>query len=258
MDGQEFTKLSINTKTVVGNLPNEILLKVFTKLWRAALKNVRLTSKRWSELSAGLMFERIYSSPAKTVIENFTLITSNPLLCTNITEVVYDARIFSLDDVLTQDMEKKRETVLDVYHGCQEDDYDPLSGSQLQQATENLHRLYEEQQDILDNARDTKAFIAGLRNLPRLEDLTIPARLPFRDVAYVGAVEEYQHLGYVLKLDKLIDIAVLPKEDISRANYFHLFGPGDLWQKTQWSSQGINHLFEVCGLGQRCVCHCGN
>lgn len=211
MDGQEITKLSITTNTVVGDLPNEILKLAFMRLRRAVLKNVRLTSKHWNELSAGLMFERIYFSTAKTVIENFTLITSNPLLCTNITEVVYDARVFSVGNKSPQSIEKKREIFTDFSHEYNEDlEYEPLSSSQLQEATDNLQHLYQEQQDILENARDTKALIAGLRNLPRLEDLTIPGMVYCRDTI----ADEYPHRAYVTKLNKLISSAILPKGDV--------------------------------------------
>ena len=253
MDGQEIMKLSITTNTLVGDLPNEVLRKAFMRLRRAVLKNVRLTSKHWSELSAGLMFERIYFSPAKIVIENFTLITNNPLLCTNITEVVYDARVFSVGNTSPQSIEKKRELFTDFFRGdsfYNEDlEYEPLSSSQLQEATDNLQHLYQEQQDILDNARDTQALIAGLRNLPRLEDLTIPG------MYFCGAtiVDEYPHRAYVTKLNKLISGAILPKGDVLRLKRFCRSGIQDAWQEIQWSPEGIYHLFHVSGLGQKGV-----
>ena len=257
MDGQEITKLSITTNTVVGDLPNEVLKKAFMRLRREALKNVRLTSRHWSELSAGLMFERIYFSPAKTVIENFTLITSNPLLCINITEVVYDARVFSLDNLSPQSIEKKREAFTEFFHEDSESNedlwYEPLSSSELQQATDNLQRLYEEQQDILENAHDTKALVAGLRNLPRLEDLTIPRMVYCKSTI----TDEYPHRAYVTKLNKLISGAILP-EDVLRLERFCCSGIQGAWQATQWSPQGIYHLFHVSSLSHKGFCSGGN
>ena len=249
MDVQGISKLSITTNTVVADLPNEILEKAFMRLRGAALKNVRLTSKHWNELSAGLMFKRIYFSPAKTVIENFTLITNNPLLCTNITEVVYDARVFSIGDTSPQSIKKKREILIDFF---QEDEEDllhvpvSLSTSQLQEATENLQHLYQEQQDTLENAHDTQALIAGLRNLPRLEDLTIPGMVHCRDTI----ADQYPHREYVTKLNKLISNAILPKGDVLRLKPFCGSGIHKAWQETHWSPQGIYHLFHVSGLGQ--------
>ena len=251
MDVQETTKLSIITNKVVGDLPNELLTKVFEQLSRAAIKNVRLTSKQWNELSASLMFERIYFSPTKIVIDNFALITSNPLLCKNVTEVVYDAAVFSVDCLSPQSIEKKRELVMKRYYERSGTEYEPLSNSQLLHATENLQRLYEEQQDILNNARDTKALIAGLKNLPRLEDLSVLARRHFPDKAIFAGVDHYPDLRYEQKLDELINSAVLPEEDVLRATYFPLPVVHDPWQEILWSSLGVNHLFEVSGLGQK-------
>ena len=76
------------------HLPDELLVEILACLDGKSLKAARLVCQRWGEASAHSLYHRIYFAPRENVMAAFKEITSNPLFANNITEIVYDARLF--------------------------------------------------------------------------------------------------------------------------------------------------------------------
>ena len=75
-------------------LPDELLVEILTQLDVSSLKKARLACRRWSIAGARRLFRRVYFAPRKDLMSVFQAITGNPAFAVNITELVYDARMF--------------------------------------------------------------------------------------------------------------------------------------------------------------------
>lgn len=75
-------------------LPDELLVEILTQLDVSSLKKARLTCRRWGVAGARGLFRRVYFAPRKDLMSVFQAITGNPAFAVNITELVYDARMF--------------------------------------------------------------------------------------------------------------------------------------------------------------------
>ena len=76
------------------NLPEELLVQVLGYLPKSVLKSARLTCSQIARIGAVWLFQRIYFAPRKSAIETFINISSNPVFARNVTDLVYDGRLF--------------------------------------------------------------------------------------------------------------------------------------------------------------------
>ena len=71
----------------LSDLPDELLVKILQSLQIPALKQARLTCRRWSRVGAHSLFHRIYFAPRRKFMEIFNTVTADPVFATNITEI---------------------------------------------------------------------------------------------------------------------------------------------------------------------------
>ena len=80
--------------TTSWDLPDELLSHILQYLDRDSKKEARLTCNRWSEVGAHRLFHTVYFAPRSDILSIFKEITEKPTIAANITELVYDARLF--------------------------------------------------------------------------------------------------------------------------------------------------------------------
>ena len=80
--------------TTIRSLPDELLVEMLGKLHKKDLKSARLVCTLWSTAGAKWMFQRVYFAPRETSIKLFTDVAANPAFARNVTELIYDGRLF--------------------------------------------------------------------------------------------------------------------------------------------------------------------
>ena len=78
----------------ISEIPDELLTEILRCLDSRSLKMARSTCCRWAKAGAYSLFWRIYFAPRRSSMELFKSITENPAFASNITELIYDARLF--------------------------------------------------------------------------------------------------------------------------------------------------------------------
>ena len=168
------------------SLPNELLLIMIESLPKSDLISVRLTFAFLSRLSARFFSQRVYFALRKARIEGFRNIAQHPVLCRDVRELVYDAGLF--DSELAHDTLKYEEDYFDLnchtcldchtYLDCHKFllasknftavDYGEMLRSQASYVTHLI-----DQEAIVRKKGDLSALATGLKNMPRIERLSI-------------------------------------------------------------------------------------
>ena len=166
-------------------LPEELLVQVLGYLPKCDLKSARRTCSQLARTGAEWLFQRVYFAPRKSAIRSFMNITSNPTFAHNVTELIYDGRLF-LPDLLT-DCESYEEAfdafTLDEYPEETDNVAEPGEYYLRKYAERDYgsfadclicySRLLEQQQGIFENKDDYKALCAGLKNLPNITTVIV-------------------------------------------------------------------------------------
>lgn len=178
-------------------LPYELVAEVLTRLPKSDLKSARLTCARLGRIGAQWLFQRVYFAPRQSAIETFLNVSSNPEFAQNVTELVYDGRLFLKeftdyesyketyfkDCQLNEDLDfnivekatmgelarlGSRDTGDEDDHEDHHDDYQDDYHDSLVDTLVGYTHLFNEQQQIIRDKRDYEALCAGLQNLPNI------------------------------------------------------------------------------------------
>lgn len=177
-------------------LSYELVAEVLSWLPKSDLKSARLTCARLGRIGAQWLFQRVYFAPRQSAIETFLNVSSNPEFARNVTELVYDGRLFlkELTDYgsykaayfnacqLNEDIDFNivekaamgepprfwlRDTVDEDYEDHHDDSHDDYHDNLVDTLVGYTH-LFNEQQQIIRDKRDYEALCAGLQNLPNI------------------------------------------------------------------------------------------
>ena len=179
------------------SLPYELVAEVLSRLPKSDLKSARLTCVRLGRIGAQWLFQRVYFAPRQSAIETFLNVSSNPEFARNVTELVYDGRLFleELTDYgsykatyfkdcqLNEDLdfnivekaamgEPARFWLWDTGDEDYEDYHDDYHDNLVDTLVGYTH-LFNEQQQIIRDKRDYEALCAGLQNLPNITTVLI-------------------------------------------------------------------------------------
>ena len=181
---------------LMNDIPNEILSEILEHLESEPLKNARLTCRHWANAGAGKLFQRIYFAPHEEIMNVFTYITSDPTFAANITELVYDARLFW--KFWTHPYAYSEACIIaqnslawgDIHEGYETSMYDLLAvpgfGRSLEAQDGPEARLekvaeshgeyierFKHQKETLDSGLDFEVLCQGLKKLPNLRMVSV-------------------------------------------------------------------------------------
>ena len=157
------------------DLSDELLVQVLGYLPKSHLKSARLSCTRCGRIGAEWLFQRVYFAPRQAAIDTFLSISANPTFAKNVTELVYDGRLFvsefrlynsyneAFDDFLRSsngDVNFKDVVNRDTYHEV------------LAKSLVRYKSLYDQQQRILQDYKDYEALLTGLNNFPNITTVT--------------------------------------------------------------------------------------
>ena len=159
------------------DLPHELLVQVLGYLPKLDLKSARLSCTRCGHTGAQWLFQRVYFAPRQAAIDTFLSISANPTFARNVTELVYDGRLFvsefthhnryieAFDDYLRS----SKSDAYGVYKGAVNRDtfYEVLAKSLLLYTS-----FYDQQQSILQDYKDYEALLTGLNNFSNITTVT--------------------------------------------------------------------------------------
>ena len=180
-------------------VPDELLSEVLRYLPTLSLKAARLTCCRWAHAGARWLFTRIFFRPHRGIMDVFTQITSNPVFARGITEMVYDSRLFrehmmaenlyfpAFDQQCRGIVDKRNtgggsvaNTRLpdeDVEETEDSNDQPEKIDEQTQRcrfaSLKGYCRLYDEQEQILDDGEAFDVLSVGLLHLNNLKKVSI-------------------------------------------------------------------------------------
>ena len=212
------------------SLPDELLVQVLRYLPRFDLKSARLTCSQFARTGAQWLFHRVYFAPRRSAIDTFINISSNPVFARNVTELVYDARLFVSDFTNYESYKGAYDAfkVMELPEGT--------SMSDMVQATEAIQRhfasvnwksteaegygesvvdtwsryrhLLGQQQQILEDKEDYEALCAGLKSLPNVTTILVLDQ--FFECGNWGALRIDDHSWYHQRSQREIAVPVLP------------------------------------------------
>ena len=174
------------------SLPDELLVQVLGYLPRFDLKSARLTCSRTARTGAQWLFQRVYFAPRSSAIETFINISSNPVFARNVTELVYDARLFLSEfaryesykeafDAFTVELPEDTRTKEQAYEAYYRqvaivnwkspgaEDY----GQSLVDTMSRYLLLLDQQQRIFEDKEDYEVLCAGLKHLPNITTVIV-------------------------------------------------------------------------------------
>ena len=213
------------------DLPEELLVQVLGHLPKSVLKSARLTCSQIARIGAERLFQRIYFAPRKSTIETFINISSNPVFARNVTDLVYDGRLFLPElahykswkkafDLVAGDERYWRLVPNANWKSTVAEYYESVADSLL-----CFTRLLEQQQGIFEKKDDYKALCAGLKNLPNITRVIVIDKLSeFED----------HHSCYHRRSQCEIAVPFLP----SSWDPYEPRGYG-------WDARGIQHLIRA-------------
>ncbi|CAF9940276.1 hypothetical protein IMSHALPRED_001819 [Imshaugia aleurites] len=146
------------------DFPDELLVDLLSYLPKPDLKSARLTCTRFAHVGAQWLLQRVYFAPNKAVMEIFLNISANPIFARTVTELVYDSTLF-LPELTSY--KPFQEAIAD---GLQAEVY---STDFLADSLVSYVRLVDQQQGILEDQKDYKALITGLRNFSNIERVIV-------------------------------------------------------------------------------------
>lgn len=159
-------------------LPDELLLMVLLKVPKKDTKAARLTCTRLAGIGAHYLFQRIYFAPRRKVMEDFKCITSNPIFCKSVEELVYDSRLFidyEFHEGNPWECASKCTRKTTPVKGCGwEAMYLMVSGSKdVVALARKYNGFYADQQAISENGDDFHLLCEGLHRMPKISTLTL-------------------------------------------------------------------------------------
>ena len=146
------------------DLSNEIHSLILKLCTIEDLKSVRQTCTRWGDLGAAFLnMKRIFVATQKRALQNFEIVSRNPILAQKVEEVIYDGRSIQRTLVNSQasvmqykqhtDLYRKQQQLLDESY-----DYDILRKSLRRMINIGRIRMYTEFTDHPDSADDIWAW----------------------------------------------------------------------------------------------------
>ncbi|KAG4432250.1 hypothetical protein IFR05_012256 [Cadophora sp. M221] len=177
-------------------LPDELLCLITSHLPNRDIKNVRLANKRLRSTST-LRFERVFLSPSYKNIEVLRAIAEHIEFRNQVKELVYDDARFAKYTVwregeVLHEWEDERKPTSEFLLKCEKNlslvgghvaglvrartGADPKPDEVLMEFDDNValyQRLYEEQQEIIDQGLDVSALGDALLAFPSLERVTL-------------------------------------------------------------------------------------
>ncbi|KAM0793903.1 hypothetical protein BDR22DRAFT_877472 [Usnea florida] len=155
------------------DLPDELLVQVLGYLSKSHLKSARLSCTRCGRIGAQWLFQRVYFAPRQAAIDTFLSIFANPIFAKNVTELVYDGRLFVSEFTDPSRYKTAFDNYLRSSNGhvnsiVNRDAYHEVLAKSLIRYTS----LYDQQQRILQDHEDYEALLTGLNNFPNITTVT--------------------------------------------------------------------------------------
>lgn len=170
----------------ISGLPLELLIDTLRWLDVKSLKEARLTCRRWGEAGAHSLYRRLYFAPREDIMKEFTEITNKPAFAANVTEIVYDARMFwshsATLPVYKKEFRRKFPTRRPENESSDESDSDTDSWSErvsegshaeLTASHQRYIALLQKQTSIIASGQDLISLCAGMKQLPNLERVSL-------------------------------------------------------------------------------------
>ena len=159
------------------DLPDELLVQVLGYLPKSDLKSARLSCIRCGHTGAQWLFQRVYFAPRQAAIDTFLSISANPAFARNVTELVYDGRLFvseftdssRYNQAFDDHLRSHKSDAYGVYKGAVNRDtfYEVLAKSLILYTS-----FYDQQQSILQDCKDYEALLTGLNNFSNITTVT--------------------------------------------------------------------------------------
>lgn len=170
--------VSSKMSTHLLDLPDEVVAKVFTWLSKVNSKSARLTCRRLSNVGAEFLIQRVYFAPRKAVMERFAAIAEHPVFSKYVTEVVYDARLFSqymqIFLVYAANLAKLNQSsganLINQDRLIKGTDYKPV---EAQKCYNRYKGLYIAQQTVLEESLDLQNLSFNLPRLPKKMQVSV-------------------------------------------------------------------------------------
>ena len=153
----------------IGDLPDEILVWILTLLPKPDLKSARLTCTRWSHIGAARLFVRTFFASQKETLMYFEGISNNPVFGGNITELVYDARLFRKHKL-------NHRRYRGTYDAVEDDQVNRRTNAYLTRVEESMLQyamLFAQQDFILETGYDYGLLCNAFRRMPNINKTTI-------------------------------------------------------------------------------------
>ena len=223
------------------DLPNELLVQVLGYLPKSDLKCARLSCARCGHTGAQWLFQRVYFAPRQAAIETFLSISANPAFARNVTELVYDGRLFvselidssRYNEAFDDYLRSSKGDVKGVYKGViNRDTYREVLAKSLIRYTS----FYDQQQSILQDYKDYEALLTGLNNFPNIT--TVAALGVFLQSDRRKAHTTNDHSWYARRSRLELAESITPKRWT------------DHRKDTSWDVRGIQNLIRA--VAKRC------
>lgn len=181
----------------------------------------------------------------------FTTITENPVFALNITEMVYDARIFSSHMLASGVYEKAFRSGFPPGHPVRPirrengDEYiSNLPASKCPASRQCYASLLQEQIEIFEASKDLVTLSAGLSRLPNLMRISVQDILEHYSYRAPDAIDNHQ--WYHDWSDHTFK-GIMPP---SRWNGFEMADRGQTLQQHPWDFRGIDSLWQAVVTSQ--------
>ena len=223
------------------DLPDELLVQVLGYLPKFDLKSARLSCTRCCHTGAQWLFQRVYFAPRQAAIDTFLSISANPTFARNVTELVYDGRLFVSEFT---DYDRYNEAFDDYLRFNKGDVYGVYKGGVnrdtfLEVLAKSLilyTSFYDQQQSILQDYKDHEALLTGLNNFPNIT--TVTALGVFLQSDRRKAHTTNDHLWYARRSRLELAESITPKQWT------------DYRKDISWDVRGIQNL--VRAVAKRC------
>lgn len=229
----------------IGDLPDEVLVICLSFLPKADLKSARLTCAHWGRIGAERLFDRVFFAPRKEILEYFKRVSDNPVFSKNITELVYDARLFRKHKLSYQAFKNFYDSVEEDKQDLEESDrgawsehnnQNELYRARVSQSLLQYTLAFYQQNYILEGSHDY-ILCDGLKRMPNIKRVTILDGFSDLDLVPQGS-ETYSWYNH--KSTSGRGPALQPSgwaNDAEEEN--------DLLYKYDWDCRGLINLFQA-------------
>ena len=259
------TQAQTSSSAHIDALPAELLIESLRWLDLPSLKAARFTCRQWAEAGAYSLFNRLYFAPRHDLMDIFKSITEKPAFAANVTEIVYDARMFwnhmaQRSAYSKKFMREMADRYLDLKggSGVEYDHPDYIAGllpeeqrRLLEEVLNESLRQYkcrlQEQTSIIASRRDFEVLCAGLERLPKVTQMSVMDRFehPLDSQPFMWSQHEWynkwfseQHKATARPSRWAEAEYVWAEADYSK----------DVMNDYPWDFQGIDNLFEAAIL----------